>query len=191
MNKKNELHKKVSAWNEMNTTYLKQIKSLLTEMEGPKKFQVICYFTYSINIFHEKEKENFTIGSFHIQNVGDKPLTNPIICIKLSPQSPFEFSGKYLYPNSRQRMGMPDAWERINEATEKQEFWLKPVNKQKIEPSETISFSNFQVKWRSDESYTGSIMGFVYGDEIKEGLSSLNEINIGGVVGKENMNEQE
>lgn len=189
MKNKEELKNKVAAWHDMNTSYLKQIQSLVTNIEGAKKLQVISYFTYSLNITHDKEKENFSLGSFHIQNLGDLPLTNPYICIKVSPEAPFEFSGKYVYRNANQRMGMADAWERINDAMDKEEYWLKPANKQTLEPQETLSFSNFQVKWIPNSSYSGSIMGFIYGDELKDGLSSLNQLNISGGFGKENSGE--
>lgn len=184
-----DVKEKIANWNGMNISYLKEIKSLVTDMEGPKRFQIISYFTYSLNIFHEQGRENFCLGSYHIQNVGDKPLTNPYICIKVSPESPFEFSGKYVYKNSRQKMGMANAWERINEATDKHEFWLKPANNYTLESFETLSFENFQVKWLPNTSYAGSIMGFTYGEEISDGMNALNQINIGGVAVKGDENE--
>ncbi|WP_067724769.1 hypothetical protein [Oceanobacillus damuensis] len=180
---------KIVELQEMNTSYLKKIKSLVTEKKALSDFQVICYFTYSLNIFHEQGNENYCLGSFHIQNLGGRPLTNPYICIKISPGSPFDFSGKYLYKDSKQKMRMTDAWERINDPMDKQEYWLKPVEKNVLNPSETLSFSNFQMRWLPESSYAGSIMGFTYGDEEKDGISSLNQINISGTIIKEGGNE--
>ncbi|WP_240468598.1 hypothetical protein [Gracilibacillus sp. YIM 98692] len=182
MDKMNDVRKKMLNWQEMNTSYLKEMKSLVTEIKASKKFQVISYFTYSLNISHEPGRENFCLGSYHIQNIGGEPLTNPYICIKVSSDSVFDFSGKYLYKNSRQTVRLTNAWERLNEPTDKEEFWLKPNDKRTLEPSETVTFPNFQIKWLPEASYSGSIQGFTYGDEITQGINALNQININGKV---------
>ncbi len=189
MKRTDEIREKFAELQEMNTSYLKEIKSLITEMKAPQNFQVICYFTYSLNVLHERGHENFSLGSFHIQNLGTRPLTNPYICIKLSPDSPFDFSGKYIYKDSKQKMRLTNAWERMNEPLDKQEYWLKPSEKRVLNPSETISFTNFQVKWIPESSYAGSIMGFTYGDEVKDGIGALNQINVSGKLVKEDKNE--
>ncbi len=189
MNRKNDVMQKITQWKELNSSYLNEIKSLVTEVKSIKDFQIISYFTYSLNIFHGQGNENYSLGSYHIKNIGGKPLTNPYICIKLSSDSPFEFSGKYFYKDSKQKMRLANAWERINDPLDKQEFWLKPTEKQVLNPSETLSFSNFQVKWLPESSYGSSIMGFTYGVEIKDGISSLNQINISGTIVEEDRNE--
>lgn len=186
----NGVHMKIAGLHEMNTSYLEEIKTLITEEKTAEKFHVISYFTYSLNINHSRDQENFSLGTYHIQNVGEKPLSNPYICIKVSSDSPFKFSGKYLYKGSRQLAGMTNAWERLNDHQDQQEFWLKPAKKNILEPNETLSFSNFQVKWLPEPSYAGSIMGFTYGDEIKDGMSALNQINVSGAIGKEDTNEE-
>ncbi|MBM7573685.1 hypothetical protein [Aquibacillus albus] len=190
MHRVTDVRRKIADWQEMNASYLKEMKKLITEIKGPKDFQVISYFTYSLNIFHEQERENFCLGSYHIQNLGGKPLTNPYICIKVSSDSPFDFSGKYIYKESKQKVRLTNAWERINDPMDKQEFWLKPNDKLTLEPSETLSFSNFQVKWRPNSSYTGSILGFTYGDEINEGINALNQISINGTINKEDEEDE-
>ncbi|WP_087972260.1 hypothetical protein [Oceanobacillus rekensis] len=189
MKRTDEIRGKIAKWQEMNTSYLKEIKTLVSETKAAKDFQVISYFTYSFNISHEQGQENFILGTYHIKNLGGSPLSNPYICIKLSEDSPFDFSGKYLNKDSKQKMRLPNVWERINDSQDKQEFWLRQDKINKLEPNETLTFSNFQVKWIPESSYTGSIMGFTYGDEIKEGISSLNQINVGGSIGKGNENE--
>ncbi|MGJ9458031.1 hypothetical protein [Oceanobacillus sp. CF4.6] len=191
MNRADDVRDKIAEWQEMNTSYLKEIKSLVTEMKAWRNFQVICYFTYSLNILHERGHENLSLGSFHVQNLGTKPFKNPYICIKVSPESPFDFSGKYFYKDSKQKMRLTNAWERMNDPLDKQEYWLKPTGKQVLNPDETISFSNFQVKWISESSYAGSIMGFTYGDEVSEGISALNQINVSGTLVEEDEDEDE
>ena len=66
--------------------------------------------------------------------------------------------------------------------TNKEEFWLKPLGKPSIEPNETISFSDFQITWTPTESYAGSIMGFTYSDQMKDGIAVINPINLNGSV---------
>ncbi|RDW15935.1 hypothetical protein [Oceanobacillus chungangensis] len=146
MKRTNDIKQKIAEWQEMTTSYLKEIKTIISEQKVAKDFQVISYFTYSLNISHEQGDENFSPGSYHIQNLGASPLSNPYICIKLSADSPFDFSGKYLNKDSKQKMKLPNAWERMNDSKDKQEFWLRPTNVSKLEPNDTLSFSNFQVK---------------------------------------------
>lgn len=180
---------KLEKWHNMNIAYLQEINSLVKEIKITKNFQVICYFTYSLNISHMHNTENFCLGSFHIYNIGEKALQNPYICIKLSPNSSFEFSGKYLYKDSQQKMKLTNTWERINDPTDKNEFWLKPNKLQELNPLETLSFSDFQIKWSPVSSYASSVMGFTYGDELKEGISALNQINVSGQIDEEEMYE--
>ncbi|MFD2046663.1 hypothetical protein ACFSTA_20605 [Ornithinibacillus salinisoli] len=176
----NDVRKKVAALQKMNASYVKQIKSLISDMDVSSSIPFISYFTYSLNISHEPERENFCIGSFHIHNLGNKPLVNPYICIKIDSESPFDFSGKYFYKDSKQKVRLNQAWERFNDPKDKHEFWLKPNEKHTLEPSETLTFSNFQVKWIPNSSYIGRINGFLYGDKINEGINALNQISING-----------
>ncbi|UOQ45221.1 hypothetical protein MUN89_04535 [Halobacillus salinarum] len=77
---------------------------------------------------------------------------------------------------------MTGAWERINDQKDKEEYWLKPRNKPVLNPEEQLSFTNFQIKWIGDQPYAGSIMGFVYSEELSNGSSSMNQINLSGRV---------
>jgi hypothetical protein len=181
MTRKNhlELKQKIIQINNETTSYLSEIKHLVSTIREKQKMNVISYFTYSLNISHSLEQESILIGTYHIHNLGNKLLSNPYICIKLSQDSPFSFSGKYL--NKKTNLSMtPDAWERLNDQTDKHEYWLKPINKKIIEPSEILSFPNFQVKWLPKEAYSGSIMGFIYCDEFKEGIPAINQIYVNG-----------
>ncbi|SER76363.1 hypothetical protein SAMN04487944_109168 [Gracilibacillus ureilyticus] len=183
------LEQKLAEWQEMQTAYLKKIRELVEGMKS--SLQIVPYFTYSLQVSHHSHKENYILGTFHVQNVGHQAVNNPMICIKLTPPELFEFSGKYVYPDTKQPMQLANAWERMNEAANKEEFWLRP-KKESIAPGETISFSNFQVKWLSDTTYNGSIQGFVYTDEMKEGLHAVNQIQINGtIVEEEDFYEEE
>ncbi|KHF39863.1 hypothetical protein [Halalkalibacter okhensis] len=176
-----ELKHKVEQLNRETDDYLKEMKTILSKVKQNQKLNMVSYFTYSFNISYNQEQESFIIGTYHIHNLGNKLLTNPYICIKLSPDAPFRFYGKYINKKTNLSMQTPDAWERINEQTDKNEYWLRPIAKQTLEPNHVISFPNFQIKWLSTESYSGSIMGFTYCDEFKEGIPAVNQIYVNGI----------
>ncbi|WP_318616263.1 hypothetical protein [Sporosarcina sp. YIM B06819] len=178
----NEVEAKITQLQQQTQSYIHDIKQLVQALHDPDRMAIISYFTYSLNISHVPEQENFCLGSYHVTNTGTRPLTNPYICIKLPPESPFSFSGKYVYANFKQSLKNADGWERINEKTNREEFWLKPLGKSSIEPNETLSFSNFQLNWSPTEAYAGSIMAFTYSDQLKEGVVVLNPINLNGTV---------
>ncbi|HZH58226.1 MAG TPA: hypothetical protein VEY70_01320 [Metabacillus sp.] len=175
-----EIKDKLKQLNKETTFYLNEIKKLLSTSFKKNELKLMSYFTYTMNISHEKESESLIIGTYHIQNIGDKTINNSYICLKLSTNSPFHFSGKYITKKTNLAMKTNDAWERLNEQTNKEEFWLKPIGKETIEPNQILSFSNFQAKWSPSGSYTGSIMGFTYCDEFKDGIPSINQINVSG-----------
>lgn len=175
-----EIRNKIKNLEQQTSYYLKEIKSLLSNTPNNEALKMISYFTYTMNISHEISVENMIIGTYHIINIGNKPITNPYICLKLSTNSPFQFSGKYLNKNSNLSLKTNDAWERLNDQSNKEEYWLKPIGKESIAPSQMISFPNFQVRWLSTESYSGNIMGFTYCDQKKEGIPSINQINVSG-----------
>lgn len=173
---------------------IEQIKENLMEMKAEinrimNEAQLISYFTYSLNLSHGMNGENFCLGSYHIRNIGYKTITNPYICIHLPKDSPFSFTGKYVYPDKLQRLKNPNMWERMNDRENLEQFWLKPLEHQSIRPNETITFSNFQIKWTPTERYTGSIMGFTYSEAHQEGLAAINAINLSGTAWKEGTNE--
>ncbi|QGH35232.1 hypothetical protein GI584_14765 [Gracilibacillus salitolerans] len=182
MSDQQELQQKLIDWQEEQASYLDQIKGLIQDLGVTEHLKIICYFTFSFQLFHREERENYCIGSFHIQNVGNKPLTNPHIGLKITSNIDFQFSGKYLYHNSKQSQRLSDAWERINEPSDKKEFWLRPIQKQTIEAGETLTFSNFQVKWIPTSKYSGTIQGFTYGNELPDGMNALNQIILNGSV---------
>ncbi|GEL78476.1 hypothetical protein TMU01_27110 [Tenuibacillus multivorans] len=70
----------------------------------------------------------------------------------------------------------------MNDREDKEEYWLRPLDREIIEPNEMITFPNFQIKWSPDKSYSGSVMGFTYSDQFQDGMASLNQINLSGNV---------
>ncbi|WP_026561688.1 hypothetical protein [Bacillus sp. J37] len=174
------LQEKIRKIEQQTSFYLKEIKNLLSSNPTGNELNIISYFTYTTNLSHDKDLEHMMIGTYHIHNLGKKTITNPYICLKLSSNSPFQFSGKYINKNSNLSMKLNDAWERLNNQSDKEEYWLKPLGEESLAPSQIISFPNFQVKWHSNKPYSGSITGFTYFDEKKEGIPSINQISVSG-----------
>lgn len=177
-----EIQKKLQEWKQMNQDYLEKIKFMVQNINSATNPLIISYFTYSLQMNHDISQSNYILGSFHIQNIGNQPLNNLHICIKMKTESYFEFSGKYVHQNSKQSLRLSSFWERINEDSDQNEYWLKPVQKFVLKPSESLSFANFQVKWVPKGAYSAFIDGFVYGEEISEGIRSLNQIHINGII---------
>ncbi|ELK44976.1 hypothetical protein QRD89_08140 [Halobacillus sp. ACCC02827] len=170
----------LSEWQQKQKRYMEAFRDRIKELEKARSWKVISYFTYSVHLAHDRSKESILLGSYHIHNIGEEPFVDPYICLQLSEDSPFQFSGKYLYKDSIQKLQMSGAWERLNEADNKTEYWLRPSGKQLISPGEKLTFSNFQMKWIADKKYAGSLNGYTYGEEAKEGIPSLNQINLSG-----------
>ncbi|WP_107948701.1 hypothetical protein [Lysinibacillus parviboronicapiens] len=184
------VEEKINEIKEQTELYVNEIKKMVEELIIPDTVNIISYFTSSFNISYDAEQESLCLGSFHIRNIGNQPLTNPYLCIKLPEDSPFSFSGRYVYEHFKQNLKGPTSWERINDKSSNEEFWLKPLEKTSLEPNETLSFSNFQIKWSHNLSYSGTIMGFTYCDQLKEGVAVLNPINLNGISrGQEDENE--
>jgi len=174
---------KIQALKEQTNTYVQEIKKLVEELAIPNKVNLISYFTSSFNISYDSEQESLCLGSYHIRNIGTTPVTNPFLCIKLPNDSPFYFSGRYVHENftpNLKTQGQSN-WERFNDKSSKEEYWLRPVGKSTIEPNETISFTNFQIIWSHNLSYSGTIMGFTYCDQLTEGVVVINPINLNGI----------
>lgn len=168
---------------EQTHTYVQEIKKLVEELAVQNKISLISYFTSSFNISYDSEQESLCLGSYHIRNIGHTPVTNPYLCIKLPKDSPFYFSGRYVHENftpTLKTQGQSN-WERFNDKSSKEEYWLRPVGKSTIEPNETISFTNFQIKWSHNLSYSGTIMGFTYCDQLTDGTVVINPINLNGM----------
>ncbi|MER2060733.1 MAG: hypothetical protein ABTA16_18105 [Niallia sp.] len=179
---KNEVATKIGELQQQTNSYLHEIKKLAEGLKDPARVTIISYFTYSLDISHNPEQESLCLGSYHIHNTGNQAITNPTVCIKVLKESPFSFSGRYVYENFKQSLKVADGWQRMNEKTDREEFWLKPLGKASIEPNETISFSNFQITWSPEESYAGSITAFTYSDQLKDGIAVINPINLNGTI---------
>jgi len=174
------VEEKINELKNQTDFYVREMKKAIEELIVPESVNVISYFTSSINISYNPDEESLCLGSYHIRNIGTQPITNPSLCIKLPEDSPFSFSGRYVYEHFAPNLKGHSSWERINDQSSKEEFWLRPIGKTTLDPNETLSFPNFQIKWGNNSSYSGSIMGFTYCDQFEDGVVVLNPINLNG-----------
>ncbi|MFJ7737014.1 hypothetical protein ACIQ2D_11805 [Lysinibacillus sp. NPDC097287] len=171
---------KIKELKHQTQSYLSEFRKRVEALNISQSVNVISYFTSSLIISHDPQQESLCMGSYHIYNIGYQPLINPYVCIKLPEDSPFSFSGQYVYEHFKQNLKGAAGWERINDKANKVEFLLKPLGKTSIEPNEIISFSNFQIKWAHSTSYAGSITGVTYCDQLQDGMAVINPINLNG-----------
>ena len=106
-NDNNEVEPKITKLHQQTKSYLDEIKKMIAEPNNPDKVNIISYFTYSLNISHDPEQESLCLGSYHVHNIGNHPITNPYICIKIPEESPFYFSGRYVYADFKQSLKVP------------------------------------------------------------------------------------
>lgn len=175
------VEEKINELKKQTDFYVHEIKKTVEGLIIPDSVNIISYFTSSFNISYNPDEESLCLGSYHIRNIGNQPITNPYLCIKLPEDSPFSFLGRYVYEHFAPKLKGNSSWERINDQSSKEEFWLRPIGKTTLEPNETLSFPNFQIKWGHSFSYSGSIMGFTYCDQLKDGVVVLNPINLNGI----------
>ncbi|MGN7407724.1 hypothetical protein [Sporosarcina sp. SAFN-010] len=148
----------------------------------------ISFFTYSSNIAHHLQSDNMCLASYHIKNIGNNPIKNPEIILKISEGCPFSFHGKYINPGSRIPSKLKNGWIRLNDPSALHEFHLKPSEDTIIFPGEMLTFSSFQITWKPSEEYSGSITGYTYTDQRTDGVAALNAINISGTLAVEEVN---
>lgn len=177
MGSHNELSNKIQLCHDQTLSYMKEMREGINQLK--KNNRVFSYFTYDLNLSHEWGQESSCLSSFHIRNYGRFTLHQPVICIKVSENAPFDFPEQ-----------VAEGWTLLSQQTGTGEFWLRPGNQSMIKSGETLTFPDFQIKWQADSSYAGSLTGFFYADECAEGIAALNAVSLNGNVrGKEDGHE--
>ncbi|WP_088103455.1 hypothetical protein [Halalkalibacter urbisdiaboli] len=153
-----------------------------------------AHFTYSTILpqLEEDEKNVDVIGNLVLKNIGNKALTTPIICLRVTPSESGNLSGKIkLYPSKRENEGeqiveeiASEDWQYVHDnwrerVKEDGEHWLRPLHQTQIDPGDQISFSNFNLTLSPSEAGNSIVVnGFVYFQELQEGVPALNQIII-------------
>ncbi|MEI5907094.1 hypothetical protein WAK64_08495 [Bacillus spongiae] len=175
---------KIQRLSKQTDDYITKLEYVIHEEQRQAEYNIISYFSYSERIVHQPDVEGLLIGSLHILNIGRKSISNPYICIQLSEESPFHFSGKFLQGNTSYPIPTGDTWERFDDVKNPREYWLRPVHQNVLKPNEKVSFSPFQLKWLPSANYSGIVSSFTYFHEVSEGIPVLNPISISGTITK-------
>ncbi len=170
------LKEKLSQLDKETSIYLKELKQLLLMKDLDRTPSVIGYFTHSVNVTHSLSEPNFILGNLKIENIGQIPIHNLIVCLNMTISCSYDLSGKYILDEQPTGISMPYFWQLVEQ--KEHEYWFKLVNKETLAPSETITFSDFMINWKSEESYTCGVRGFIYCEELQEGLTVINPINL-------------
>ncbi|OEH91594.1 hypothetical protein [Bacillus solimangrovi] len=144
-------------------------------------------FQYSVILPSSDEHlhNTFVIGNFQIHNTGAETMNNPLICLEISPSQHSSISGKISYGKGNSDedslYGSNEEWKYLEydwrkKGSKRGEHWLKPLHADNIAPGETLTFSNFQLKFSEKAEGELSLAGFVYCKEDSKGRASKNRI---------------
>ncbi len=167
--------------------YMKEIKETLKQIKKNHenlhslafaKDSCIAYFTYSISLAAYTDDEHMIIGHFHIKNIGNTSITQPVIFLQINSDLNIKFSGKFAEQKSVEISTIQE-WERIqSDEYSDGEYCFQPLHANDIPPGESLSFSDFQIRFPATDTSSLSVQGFVYFRENQEGMNALNMINI-------------
>ncbi|MDE5412684.1 hypothetical protein [Alkalihalobacterium chitinilyticum] len=148
-----------------------------------------AFFNYSVVLpeMEEAEKEVLIIGNFIIENISQETLHTPVICIRLKPAESGKLGGK-IEGTLRNEM-IVDAsnsmeWQHLNSERKERvkqsgEYWLKPIDCEELASGDKLFFSNFDLTLKKPaEKNSVIIEGFVYFNELRQGVGALNKIII-------------
>ena len=177
----NSIESKLQQFRLSTKEYIHELKESLVHLTE-QQTAYISFFTYSFNIAHHLQTDNICLASYHIQNIGDHPITNPEIVLTLSDECPFSFHGKYMNAGSNFPSKLKDGWVRLNDPANVKEYRLKTAEGTDLLPGGTLTFPAFQIIWKPSADYSGSVTGITYSDQVNEGIASLNAIHITGTL---------
>lgn len=174
---------------ERQIQHLKKTRYTTQEEKKPSVTKAQALFTYSILLPEPTEEETLVIGDFVIQNLGTEALQNLMICIRIHPKTAAELSGKiatYSLSHNDPKVLTESAaewtftyenWrERIKHDGE---YWIRPIHRQKLLPNEEIRLANVHIRIKKIDGAPSTVIdGFVYCNELPNGISSLNSIII-------------
>ena len=140
-----------------------------------KKEEIVrahAYFAYAVMIPEEKEEHVTIVGDFVIENIGNTPLNDPIICLRLRPAHHAQLSGKFSFRQLQEEGGWTFAVEDWRQKVKEGEYWLKPIDQTTLLPNEQLRFPSFELR----VIQTVVVEAFVYFRQLKQGIPSFNHI---------------
>lgn len=138
----------------------------------------IAYFTHSISISTYNEDDHMVIGHFHIMNIGNTTIHQPLVFLRINCDDDFKFSGKFASGEGQVNSAIHE-WEKIKlEEDTKGEYCFKPLKLKDIPPKGKLVFPDFQIRFSTSNMSSLSVQGFVYFNESQETINALNMVNI-------------
>ncbi|GGA75921.1 hypothetical protein [Ornithinibacillus halotolerans] len=177
------LLEKITLLNNQTKTFVEEIKELARKQHpsNPVTPSLLGYFTFSINTTSNINEENIILGDFQIKNLSPNTINDLYISIKIDATDRYNFSGKYKTNTYQTDRSISTYWNRFTQTDGEDEdnvLWFKLNNQKTLLPFETISFSDFQLTWKSESFFSCSVQGFIYTDFAKNGITALNSINV-------------
>ncbi|MEN2768095.1 hypothetical protein [Ornithinibacillus xuwenensis] len=176
------IQEKILLLNNQTKAYVDEIKELLKNQNRKLNIpSILGYFTYSLSTTNDEREENIIWGDFQIKNLTEEPIEDLYLCIKIDATDDYKFTGKYqTNKGKKDKTTSTSAWEQFHNQDEdnEHEHWFQLSNQKQLLPQETISFSDFQIKWKNKGFYTCSVQGYAYTAFEKEGIAALNTINV-------------
>lgn len=174
---------------------LLEVQNKEPEIKEKERTEVLPYFNYSFILPTSLDEDGncMIIGNLVIKNIGNTPLTTPIICIKIEPANSCSLSGKIrmiegLDSESDDERLYEEAaieeWVYVHQDWRKKviesgEYWLRPSHATQVPPGEQISFSNFNLSVQQNSNNRSIVVtGFVYFEQLQKGIGVLNPIVI-------------
>ncbi|TCP19511.1 hypothetical protein EV207_16216 [Scopulibacillus darangshiensis] len=146
-------------------------------------YRAITYSDYAIIL---EEKRHIIRGDFVIENVGEEPLSTPMLCFRFNPGDTAVLKGRvYHIDDALAREGDIDGvcWVFLDndwakESKERGEIWVHPLNKVSVDPGESLRLNDFQVPVENQFYNHLSIEVFVYFQDIDYKVKAANQILI-------------
>ncbi|WP_078412173.1 peptide chain release factor family protein [Priestia abyssalis] len=152
---------------------LRKEKQREEKTKEEKRTEAEIFFDYQVLLDKNNSEKVMVLGNLHIKNTGTEVLRNPSICLRLTPAESIKISGQILPPNVANVRGvmndegvkgwkyMNDEW--LDEAQEKGETWICPIQQLNIPPRQIESFQNFQISILKPEEHKNmKIEAFVF-----------------------------
>ncbi|WP_257349084.1 hypothetical protein [Pseudalkalibacillus decolorationis] len=157
-------------------------KDIVKEETAKEELLLSAYFNYSLIC---KDEGSYVIhGSFHMTNIGEKELENPLICFRYQPTDYTSLKGKIgsmeqtnvadEKKESLQWVFLENDW--AKEARERGEIWIASMHELKLQANQTISLTDFQIPIQKEFEDSITIEAFVYFPNHEYRARAVNQI---------------
>jgi hypothetical protein len=147
------------------------------------------FFDYTVLRSDIEGKPFLIFGNLYVKNTGTEALINPVVCLRVDPPGSVKLGGQILPANLVETLGVQNSagvkgWRFLEEdwfeqAMERGEYWMAPIQPVRIAPKESHPFQNFQITVLTPESGNSvTIEGFVFFREQDVQFASNNRIAV-------------